>query len=185
VRDHERVRRGETVVRPPRRVWLAAATVLAVSPQSVRLQVTCGGGFYVRSLARDLGEAMGTAAHVATLRRTAAGGFGLDDALPVDVLQALPRDGLRARVVPLLQAASQVLEVCPVDAQTALALRQGKQPVVPCAVAVARELLVTTQDEAVAIVHAEPQPDSHARLQVVRGFAHVATAAAAVSPTAG
>ncbi|MGJ8682915.1 tRNA pseudouridine(55) synthase TruB, partial [Paraglaciecola sp.] len=52
------------------------------------LRMTCGKGGYVRSIARDLGVALGTLAHVVTLRRTWAGPFTLDDAVTLDALEA-------------------------------------------------------------------------------------------------
>ena len=57
----------------------------------VTLQVNCSAGFYVRSLAHDLGERLGVGAHLAALRRTRVGDFGLDRALGLDAAQADPQ----------------------------------------------------------------------------------------------
>jgi tRNA U55 pseudouridine synthase TruB len=63
------------------------------------MQVTAG--FYVRSLAHDLGDALGCGAHLSALRRTRSGDFGLEHAVPmVDVLQA-GREVLAGRTIPL------------------------------------------------------------------------------------
>ncbi|HEX7136674.1 MAG TPA: tRNA pseudouridine(55) synthase TruB [Vicinamibacterales bacterium] len=59
-------------------------TVLAIDGRDVSLRVACSAGFYVRSLADDLGERLGTGGHLKSLRRTRSGDFGLDRALPLD-----------------------------------------------------------------------------------------------------
>lgn len=131
VRDHERVRRGELVVRPARQVRLDAIAVLGVDAGEVRLRLTCGAGFYVRSLARDLGEALGTAAHVRTLRRTEAGGCTLAQAVELPRLAAMDPDERQSRLVSLEAALAVCLPSVWVDAATELALRQGKLVEVP------------------------------------------------------
>lgn len=69
-----RVHRGEEVVLPPSRVWLHQAQWLDHDlPHTSRLRLVCRGGYYVRSLVRDLGRAVGVPAHVSALRRTAIG----------------------------------------------------------------------------------------------------------------
>ena len=71
---YKKAHRGEDVVMKPCRVFLLSARWLAHDlPQRSTLELTCRGGFYVRSLARDLGRALGCGAHLAALRRTAIG----------------------------------------------------------------------------------------------------------------
>lgn len=71
---YRKAHRGEMVVLPPSRVYLhEAAWLRHERPDRSWLQLTCRGGFYVRSLARDLGRTLGWGAHLATLRRTAIG----------------------------------------------------------------------------------------------------------------
>jgi tRNA pseudouridine55 synthase len=50
--------------------------------------VTCGGGTYIRALARDLGRASGSAAHLSALRRTASGSFDVANAVSLDALES-------------------------------------------------------------------------------------------------
>ncbi len=70
----------------------------------IRLRVVCSAGFYVRSLAHDLGESLGMGAHLAALRRTACAGVTLDVALPLRRLQAVDGpDAAQAALVPLEQ----------------------------------------------------------------------------------
>ena len=66
---YARARRGEAIQAPVREVVVKAIETLEVGPDRLRLRVTCGSGTYIRSLARDLGEALGCGAHIASLRR--------------------------------------------------------------------------------------------------------------------
>lgn len=72
-RAYVRAHRGETVVLPPSRVYLHHAEWVAHRPGASRLRIVCGGGYYVRSLARDLGQAVGARAHLTALRRVSIG----------------------------------------------------------------------------------------------------------------
>ena len=79
---YKKAHRGEEVALPPSRVYLhEAAWISHELPRQSTLRITCRGGFYVRSLARDLGRALGCGAHLAALHRTAIGPWadpGLD-----------------------------------------------------------------------------------------------------------
>lgn len=79
---YKKAHRGEEVVLPPSRVYLhEAAWVAHDLPRSSTLRITCRGGFYVRSLARDMGRLLGCGAHLQGLTRTAIGPWsdpGLD-----------------------------------------------------------------------------------------------------------
>jgi len=71
---YKKAHRGEKVELPPSRVFLHEARWLSHDlPRRSRLFLTCKGGYYVRSLARDLGQALGCGAHLSKLRRTAIG----------------------------------------------------------------------------------------------------------------
>jgi tRNA pseudouridine55 synthase len=74
--------------------------LLGVDVDLVRLRVECSAGFYVRSLAHDLGAALGTGAHLAGLRRTRCGSETIDAAVPLGELEQQPGLALR-RLVPL------------------------------------------------------------------------------------
>jgi tRNA pseudouridine55 synthase len=65
-----RARRGEAIEVAAREVEVEAIELLALEVDQLRLAVTCGSGTYIRSLARDLGEALGCGAHITALRRT-------------------------------------------------------------------------------------------------------------------
>jgi tRNA pseudouridine55 synthase len=66
---YAKARRGEAIEVPEREVEVDAIDVLDLGPDAVRLRIACGSGTYVRSIVRDLGEALGCGAHVAELRR--------------------------------------------------------------------------------------------------------------------
>jgi len=74
---YKKAHRGEIFELPPSRVFLHSAQWISHDlPRSSMLRITCRGGFYVRSLARDLGRALGCGAHLRILHRTAIGPWG-------------------------------------------------------------------------------------------------------------
>ncbi|HEU0115761.1 MAG TPA: tRNA pseudouridine(55) synthase TruB, partial [Thermomicrobiales bacterium] len=85
---YELARKGEEVERPPRPVTIHALDLLAWEPPVARLRIDCSKGTYIRSLAHDLGAALGTGAHLSALRRTRAGPFTLADAVTLEALAA-------------------------------------------------------------------------------------------------
>ncbi len=85
-RLYKKARRGETVDRPPRQVTIYDATITARDGADVSFRVECSKGTYIRSLAHDLGQALGVGAHLTALRRTAIGAYRVADAWPLDVL---------------------------------------------------------------------------------------------------
>jgi len=95
-RLHELARAGETVDRPPRPVTVHRLHLEVAEPATddhamvLRMEVDCSSGTYVRTIADDLGHALGGGAHLRALRRTAIGSFGLDEARPLESLVVLP-----------------------------------------------------------------------------------------------
>ena len=86
-RLHQLARQGIEVERPPRRVTVYSLEVEPAAgrePGVYRIEVTCSAGTYVRSLAADLGTALGGGAHLRALRRTAVGPFSAAMARPLD-----------------------------------------------------------------------------------------------------
>lgn len=79
-------RRGEEVERAPREVRIAQLEVLESAPPRLVLRVVCSKGTYIRTLAEDIGEALGCGAHLAGLRRTGSGRFRVEDARGLDAL---------------------------------------------------------------------------------------------------
>ena len=95
---YEIARAGGTVEREPRRVTIDAITITDWSPPVCKLDVVCGSGTYIRSLAHDIGEALGTGAHLAGLMRTQSGAFHLDATIELETL--LGADDPLAHLLP-------------------------------------------------------------------------------------
>ena len=89
-RLHELAREGIEVERPARRVHVERFDIAPLGPLIYRAEIDCSSGTYIRSLAADLGRALGGGAHLRTLRRTRVGRFGIDEACPLDALEVRP-----------------------------------------------------------------------------------------------
>lgn len=98
---YKAARRDAPLVLPPVPVTVHALTLRRYVDGVATLDLRVSSGFYVRSLAHDVGVLAGTFAHLSALRRTRAGAFDLTDAVTFDDLKAAPRGGLRERVRPL------------------------------------------------------------------------------------
>jgi len=89
-RAYDLARAGQKPDLAPRQVLVHVFRLLeAVSKDEARFEVQCGKGTYIRALARDLAEALGTVGHLVQLRRTAAGPFAEEDAISLDLLDDL------------------------------------------------------------------------------------------------
>jgi len=97
---HRLARRGAAATLAPVPVTVHELTLVELSGADVRLDLNCSAGFYVRSLAHDLGAALGCGAHLRSLRRTAAGSLTLDEALPLADVEARP-ELARERLRPM------------------------------------------------------------------------------------
>jgi tRNA pseudouridine55 synthase len=97
-----KARRGETIDAPERDVEVHSIEVLDQQPTRLSLRVTCGSGTYIRSLARDLGEALGCGAHIAGLRRLWVDPFRDAPMVTLDTLRALAELGDEPAMVALL-----------------------------------------------------------------------------------
>ncbi len=94
-------RAGEPVERPPRSVTIHELALRRFNGESLEVTVRCSKGTYVRTLAEDVGRALGCGAHVAGLRRTAVGRFSIADAVGLPALEALGPDARDAHLQPL------------------------------------------------------------------------------------
>jgi tRNA pseudouridine55 synthase len=94
-------RRGEEVEREPRTIHIETIRLLRYEAPDLELEVVCSPGTYVRVLAQDLGRLLGCGGHLADLRRTRNGPFGIEQAATPEVLEAEARAGkIEARLVP-------------------------------------------------------------------------------------
>ena len=105
-RLYDLARRGVAVERAPVPVVIHALEVRRADGDEVEIEVRCGSGTYVRALARDLGERLGTGAHLVTLRRVRSGTFGEDSAVGWDEVPVRGREALvpMAALLPELPA---------------------------------------------------------------------------------
>ncbi|HBD19622.1 MAG TPA: tRNA pseudouridine(55) synthase TruB [Arenimonas sp.] len=90
---YAKARRGETIEVPEREVDIEAIELRSLDGDRLRLAVTCGSGTYIRSLARDLGEALGCGGHISMLRRTWVEPFTAPRMFTLDELQAVAGQG--------------------------------------------------------------------------------------------
>jgi tRNA pseudouridine55 synthase len=86
VRSHELARTGRAIGLEPVSVVVDSLELLEYAPPRVAFRATVGPGTYIRSVARDLGDRLGTGAHLAALRRERVGRFDVSDATPLDRL---------------------------------------------------------------------------------------------------
>ena len=131
-RLYAKARRGEQVDRVPRPIVISQLGLVGFTagerPRAT-LEVTCSGGTYVRSLAADLGRALGTLAHLATLRRTAVGRFTERDAHTLAELEDFaggPRSENLAAAVLDPAAAMASTPTRALDGEEAAALANGR-----------------------------------------------------------
>lgn len=125
-RLYELARAGEEVERASRQVTVYELTLRDFSATRLRLSVRCSKGFFVRTLAYDIGRALGCGAHLTALRRTASGPFVLAQALPLAELPALAQDreAMARKLLPLSAALTNLPELR-VSAEAAVRVSHG------------------------------------------------------------
>jgi len=129
-RLHALARRGIEVTRAPRRVRISSWEWLGMALPEATFRVRCSAGTYVRTLAHDLGMALGCGAALASLRRLRSEPFGLERSVTLADLDARSREEILERAgVPLDQALS-VLPPVVLDAAAAASVGAGGRPAV-------------------------------------------------------
>jgi tRNA pseudouridine55 synthase len=100
---HRAARAGDPIAVPPRSVTIHSLELLTYDRvddgADLRVDLRCGAGTYVRSLARDLGERLGCGGYLRALRRTEAAGLSVDSAITPERLEALASDGRLSEAV--------------------------------------------------------------------------------------
>lgn len=119
-------RNGEVIARPARKITIYSIQILSLRQNELHLSIQCGTGTYIRTLAEDIGKALGYGgAYLISLRRTAIDEFDLSQAytlLALEEMDAVARDACLLPVDCLLQAYPKVT----LDDQSALWLQQGR-----------------------------------------------------------
>jgi tRNA pseudouridine55 synthase len=127
-RAYKRVRDGETVAIPARRITVHRLDVLDIRRPADRdvvdvdIDVTCSSGTYIRAIARDLGTALGVGGHLTALRRTAVGGMTLDAASTLAELEERAPDVIG---LPLAEAARRAFPQRTATEEETRVLRHG------------------------------------------------------------
>jgi len=125
-RAYELARKGQDVTLQPRKVQVHAIDICGYDYPAVDLEVRCGKGTYIRSLARDLGERLDCGGLVQALRRTGVGPFRPEDAVPLDA----DAETARSRLLPLSAAVAD-LPAITMPAPAVAQLRQGRAVPLP------------------------------------------------------
>jgi tRNA pseudouridine55 synthase len=124
---YEYARAGIEIDRPPRRVTIHRLDVAEWSPPRVVIDVQCSAGTYIRTLAQDIGAALGCGAHLTALTRLASAGFSLADACTLDELETLPATQRGTRLLPVDSLVAHLPAVS-LDEARITALCQGRHP---------------------------------------------------------
>lgn len=152
-RAYKRARDGEAMDIAARPLWVEEL-VLTDRPDAdhVTLEMTCGKGGYVRSIARDLGDALGCKGHVLSLRRVWSGPFDVTDGVTLDQVDAEARTpALDARLLPLEVGLADLPQaICP--AESVAKLRHGNAaPIIATDAAFGDEVWAAHDGRAIAV----------------------------------
>lgn len=126
-RAYDLARKGEVVEIAPRKIHIHSFELVECDENSARFNVSCGKGTYVRSLAVDIAEKLGTKCHVIELIRTKVGKFFINDTI---LLEEFDKKVYSASVLELVLPVDEVLDDIPVlavSSEEASDLRQGKK----------------------------------------------------------
>lgn len=132
-RLYKLARQGVEVEREPRTVVIHTLTLLGLDADTLEFDVRCSKGTYVRTLAEDIGEALGCGAHVSALRRLGVGPYGAAGMVTLDELQRLAEEGpgrLDSAILPMESALTDWPHVRLSD-DAAYYLRMGQPVLVP------------------------------------------------------
>nr|WP_320016463.1 tRNA pseudouridine(55) synthase TruB [uncultured Desulfobacter sp.] len=123
-------RQGQIITKPPRPI-----EIMSIAMENFRMDsnghpvfdmpVTCSGGTYIRSLAHDIGDALGCGGHLSALQRTRAGQFKIEHAVDLDLFEKMASRDIEARFISM----SQCLEFLPAivaDSETAGKVKYGQ-----------------------------------------------------------
>jgi tRNA pseudouridine55 synthase len=153
---YDMARAGEEVEMAPRKVHIYELALLRWESPNAVVRVRCSRGTYIRSIAHDIGEAMGTHAHLVTLRRIRLGPFAVEHATP---LEELKRRFLENTWEKIAMPASAILDgwsTVQLTAEEAEKLRNGIAISAPEG-ATGRARALAPEGELLAVLEADPQ----------------------------
>jgi tRNA pseudouridine55 synthase len=153
-RAYDLAREGEVMDLAARPLWVESLTLLArPDPDHVDLEMVCGKGGYVRSIARDLGLALGCLAHVEWLRRTWSGPFEAEQGVSMEQIEAEAKtEALDTRLLPLELGLADLPEF-PATPEGAARLRNGNPGMVIASADWGTEGWASLNGQAIAVGH--------------------------------
>lgn len=153
-RAYDLAREGEVMDLAARALWVDSLAILSrPDPDHVELEMVCGKGGYVRSIARDMGAAFGCLGHVQWLRREWSGPFRADHGVTIDQIDAEARtDALDARLLPLELGLADLPEF-PATPEGAARLRNGNPGMVMASAEWGTEGWASLNGQAIAVGH--------------------------------
>ena len=173
---YRRARRGESVQAPEREVEVFDLRRIALAGHLVTIELECGAGFYVRALARDLGERLGCGAHLAALRRLWVAPFQDRPMVTLEALNAqyaqAGGSALHEHLVPIPQALAHWPQ-CRLEAADSDAIAHGRSVAAPQAAAESTYLLLDALGAPLALARVEA-----GRFRILRGLRSTAGATA-------
>lgn len=146
-RAYDLVRAGKALALAPRRVRIDRVEVVRYEWPHLELEIDCGSGTYIRSIARDVGEALGCGGLVEVLIRTRIGPFRLEDAVD---LAAVSAESLRPSLRPAIEAVAGLPRVV-LDPGQMAAIAAGRR------VAIGPEILAGTAPGPIALIDGDGQ----------------------------
>jgi tRNA pseudouridine55 synthase len=162
---YAKARRGESIEVPEREVDVRAIELLGLGADSLRLRVECGTGTYIRSIVRDLGEALGCGAHVTALRRLWVAPFRTPRMHTLESLQARAVEGEAGLEALLLDVSAGFAEWPRIrlDATQARQLGQGQAVSVPTGTGLGAVFATGPDDLPLGIAEVHPGDQLRAR----------------------
>lgn len=160
---YRRARAGEAVTPPARMVQIERIDLVSWEPPDLTIDVVCAKGTYIRSLARDLGRALGCGGYLLGLIRTASGGFVLADSVSLDEVARAVRLGYVDRLLYPIEIAVADWPAAFLPSEEIAALRNGQIWRGPPAVSGtnARAYAAQTGRLAALLVYQEDPPGWH------------------------
>ncbi len=168
-RAYDIARAGGTPDIKPRQVLIHDLTLIATPDRDrATFHVHCGKGMYVRSLARDLAQKLGTVGYIAQLRRTRVGSFGLRQSTTMAQLETLANDGNASTALMDLRAAMKDAPVLVLSPAEAKLLRTGMGVLIrPQHGDLIDQAMIFAEHEGVPVALVEPKAGE---FRVLRGF---------------
>ena len=123
---YEYIRKGETIEREGRNITIHELVLERFARDEMEISVRCSKGTYIRTLAEDIGNALGCGAHLCALRRTTIAGFSLQNAYSMDQLEAMDMDAREACLLPL-DCMLQEMPMIELDAVQVTRMAQGQR----------------------------------------------------------